>query len=443
MRRKALSAAAVLLAMVLVLSGCGDININIGSDSGSSLPLPSLPGGADEQEESAGLECQTDFIRAELKNGELTVTFLSEDKEKYYLPDGDYYGFAYDTPHPVTGADSKYTDMYIGIMGQDYCPYLFLLREDGQVEYVPIYEQLFVEEGDAQMFSCKGLLDDVSDIVSFEQRNIPFDEDEGSGGYVTVIATDSSGKEYDLSNACYFTENPKEKPPSADEAMALVSELQIVVDRLSGGLSMVCGGETQYIYLGGIGETCTVVELGKGSGSSFAGKYKYAASGTGAVYYYDADMGWTAANTTAELYSGAGYDDLFVMVTDENTTEYMNYLNAGERISTPAVGLDAVSDVMLMCLANNTHFRIELLGAYDEATDTFSNVEVYKEFDADRGDVFYISTDLAEALPPLRIVATSNESFYPMEAVWYALYDGSGENPIQYASGEYIEEAQG
>ena len=75
-------------------------------------------------------------------DGAVTVRALTD----YVTPDGglhyedvkDWYALGDKTDFTVTGCYSNYIKLYMGSVGQDYAPYVFLLTEEGVVEYIDV-----------------------------------------------------------------------------------------------------------------------------------------------------------------------------------------------------------------------------------------------------------------------------------------------------------------
>lgn len=93
----------------------------------------------DPKEQAVPLSASYEFITAGIDAaGTVTVeyheagdTFSGVDYQRIH-------GFAFDTPYTVRGCFGAYTDMFIGNIGSDFGPYLFLLAENGTLEYVDL-----------------------------------------------------------------------------------------------------------------------------------------------------------------------------------------------------------------------------------------------------------------------------------------------------------------
>jgi hypothetical protein len=188
--KKLLRYAICTLLPLCFLASCSS---TVSSSAEQAASQPSASPSADES-----LSYTYSYVKADLLEGKLTVTLLSDEAKKIGLPDGNDNGFSYDTPYTVQNIAGSYTKMYIGTIGQDTAPYLFLLTTDSKVECVPVCLQIFNNTSDSPAFSSIGLLKDISDIVSFKDETIT---EEDGGGYATVMAVDKKGSEHNLSDA--------------------------------------------------------------------------------------------------------------------------------------------------------------------------------------------------------------------------------------------------
>lgn len=108
--------------------------------------------------------------------------------------------------------DQTIADVFYGGYGQNgpYNDTIFILLEDGTVEYMPLIhmfnapattEKAFGEA--ARTIKSYGKLDGVSDVVKFSMAEV----DDGFSGYGTTIAIKSDGSFYDLSTILDETGN--------------------------------------------------------------------------------------------------------------------------------------------------------------------------------------------------------------------------------------------
>ena len=75
-------------------------------------------------------EC--DFIRAELKDNAVTVTFLNQGLAEDFLPLDEV---SFNTPYPVEGLYGEYTDLTVSFLGNGGEAYLFLLDSTGHISF--------------------------------------------------------------------------------------------------------------------------------------------------------------------------------------------------------------------------------------------------------------------------------------------------------------------
>ena len=131
-------------------------------------------------------------------DGEVTVRALTD----YVTPDGglryenvkDWYALGDKTAFTVTGCYSNYIKLYMGSVGQDYAPYVFLLTEEGVVEYIDV----LAGARSGEMVNG-GPLYGVNGIVRFESGTAYDTEYESE--YTTVYGITRSGERTDLMQA--------------------------------------------------------------------------------------------------------------------------------------------------------------------------------------------------------------------------------------------------
>ena len=135
MGKKIYALISVLLIMALLFSGC--INIvheNSSSERPSDSESEDILDVSDSESEDVYLEFEYEYVKAILDGNTLTVTILSGVVTDEYL---NLSGIKYDEPYPVSGLEGKYTDLFIGSMGNSVSPFIFLLTDRGTVECVP------------------------------------------------------------------------------------------------------------------------------------------------------------------------------------------------------------------------------------------------------------------------------------------------------------------
>ncbi len=131
---------------------------------------------------TAPLSAEADGVTAKLEaDGALTVTFAATAQNQQYA---EQYGFACGKAYPISGCLSGYTKLFIGSMGPDYNPYLFLLTDKGTAEFVRLFGGAYFGK-----FVCGGPLYGLTGITDFETAQS------------TVYAVGADGAKHDLSDA--------------------------------------------------------------------------------------------------------------------------------------------------------------------------------------------------------------------------------------------------
>lgn len=131
-------------------------------------------------------------------DGTVTVRALTD----YVTPDGglrykdvkDWYALGDKTAFTVTGCYSDYIKLYMGSVGQDYAPYVFLLTEEGVVEYIDV----LAGARSGEMVNG-GPLYGVNGITRFESGTAY--DTEYQSEYTTVYGITRSGERTDLMQA--------------------------------------------------------------------------------------------------------------------------------------------------------------------------------------------------------------------------------------------------
>lgn len=131
-------------------------------------------------------------------DGEVTVRALTD----YVTPDGavtyqtmkEWYELGEKTEFAVSGCYSDYIKLYMGSVGQDYAPYVFLLTEEGVVEYIDV----LAGARSGEMVNG-GPLYGVNGIVRFESGTAY--DTEYQSEYTTVYGITRSGERTDLMQA--------------------------------------------------------------------------------------------------------------------------------------------------------------------------------------------------------------------------------------------------
>lgn len=132
--------------------------------------------------------------------GEVTVRALTD----YVTPDGavtyqtmkEWYELGDQTEFAVSGCYGNYVKMLMTSVGQDYAPYVFLLTEDGSVEYIDV-----ISGAQCGTMANGGPLYGVNEIVKFE-IGTAYDPD-FEAEYTTVYAVSRNNEKYNLVEAMH------------------------------------------------------------------------------------------------------------------------------------------------------------------------------------------------------------------------------------------------
>ena len=128
---------SVLLITALLLSGCNN-SVRKGGikESSSNTEYQDNSYNSDfETTQATDLEYEYEYVKAVLKDNVLTVTILSSDAAYQYF--GTDSGLRYDEPYPVYDLEHNY-NLFIGSVGSDFSPFVFLLTDHGTVDCVPV-----------------------------------------------------------------------------------------------------------------------------------------------------------------------------------------------------------------------------------------------------------------------------------------------------------------
>ena len=104
------------------------------------------------------------------------------------------YGVVYGKDYPVSGCFGRYEKLFVGSIGPDYAPYLFLLTEQHTVEYASL-----LSGADLDALICGGVCYDIGTAEA--PVIVDFASGKDAMGFDTVFAVDKAGKRYDLSSA--------------------------------------------------------------------------------------------------------------------------------------------------------------------------------------------------------------------------------------------------
>lgn len=437
MGKKIYALISVLLIMALLFSGC----INIVHENGSSeRPSDSesenILDVSDSESEDVYLEFEYEYVKAILDGNTLTVTILSGVVTDEYL---NLSGIKYDEPYPVSGLEGKYTDLFIGSMGNSVSPFIFLLTDRGTVECVPVSDILYywvIGERDADpVFASIGELPNLDNVISFYEKTESYEY----GGYVTVYAVTADGDEVDLSFPYYYALYPQEAPPTEEKAIEILKDNDRFTNIeywLRQGMSIVVTGETEYICR----EHCLRVEVGTGSEESFAGEFVFAVGSSGAIYWYDETVDeWIPQNMMANIFSGSeDYMNLFAIICEPDGTELENIYFSGkmEEVVVSDPMLYSETPMLLIPLENSVNVKVEMIDFNFDGE--IESETVIADLTLSRGDVCTIYAKMMYDTSPLIITATWQDGPTEYNAVWWAVGGGEyGETYISYVTGYY------
>ena len=133
-------------------------------------------------------------------DGAVTVRALTD----YVTPDGavtyqtmkEWYELGDQTEFTVSGCYGNYIKMLMTSVGQDYAPYVFLLTEDGNVEYIDV-----ISGAQCGTMANGGPLYGVNEIVKFE-IGTAYDAD-FEAEYTTVYAVSRNNEKFNLVEAMH------------------------------------------------------------------------------------------------------------------------------------------------------------------------------------------------------------------------------------------------
>lgn len=135
-------------------------------------------------------------------DGAVTVRALTD----YVTPDGamtyqtmkEWYELGDKTEFAVSGCYSDYIKMLMTSIGQDYAPYVFLLTENGNVEYIDV-----ISGAQCGTMVNGGPLYGINGIVRFE-TGTAYDAEYGAE-YATVYGVSRDNEKFDLMEAVWNT----------------------------------------------------------------------------------------------------------------------------------------------------------------------------------------------------------------------------------------------
>lgn len=132
--------------------------------------------------------------------GEVTVRALTDyvttDGAVTYQTMKEWYELGDQTEFTVSGCYGDYIKMLMTSVGQDYAPYVFLLTEDGSVEYIDV-----ISGAQCGTMANGGPLHGINEIVKFE-IGTAYDPD-FEAEYTTVYAVSRNNEKFNLVEAIH------------------------------------------------------------------------------------------------------------------------------------------------------------------------------------------------------------------------------------------------
>lgn len=135
--------------------------------------------------------------------GEVTVRaltdYVSTDGAVTYQTMKEWYELGDKTEFAVSGCYGNYVKMLMTSVGQDYAPYVFLLTENGNVEYIDV-----ISGAQCGTMANGGPLYGINEIVKFE-IGTAYDAD-FEAEYTTVYAVSRDNEKYNLVEAMHIAD---------------------------------------------------------------------------------------------------------------------------------------------------------------------------------------------------------------------------------------------
>ena len=414
----------LVLLLLLLFVGCEKSPAEPKTESGAQS--------FDASEDGTTQTEEYEYVKAELKDNVLSITILSEYIDAYPMFEENRDRITFDRPYVISGLNSTYTGFYMDTMGNGYTwPYLMLLTDRGTVEHVDIADQLFssssetAQGGEGIAFYNCGEILQVADIISFRPADISGE----FGCYHTILAADGQNREYDLMIALSLENDQQEMPPSEERAIALIKAQRSEVGGLSENALLLGTGRITYIAE----EYCIVIALN----GMEEDNPRYAVSKSGCIYKCAAgEKTWEPANPRARLFGRTEYEELFAIITDPASPEYLYYVQQAQYIPTPAIGLEGADPVLLVSLKDGLSIEI-CLADYDSDTEHYSVFDSLNEIEASEGSAFEIGVQLSDGIANLNVIGRWNDGFSDYTAVWNAHREEGGCLSTKFITGTF------
>ena len=174
--RTPITLALFLGLLIIASTACTRKSANAQETAGASADTT--------QQIAQSVDRQEDPVRAEIVDGRVRLTDKTNDL-----------GWPERTQF-VEGLTGRCVGLFVGDIGQDTCPFLCMLMDDGGVELLS-YQSLGHEDyGNTLCFTSSGRLPGLKDITRF--REGPVMNEYGFAEYNTIFAIDREGREHEI-----------------------------------------------------------------------------------------------------------------------------------------------------------------------------------------------------------------------------------------------------
>lgn len=219
-KKKGCPIAVVIICLILAIGGVGfgifemltvkniEHQSEIKCADSTEKPKTDDEQKENKEEESKAPHSEQSELFSNIKNEKydriyrkiIGVSYIDETAETYKettynlwcTTDGCSINKDYEEIAKITGLTGQIKDYFYGRFGQAYGQEtLFLIMDDGSVEYLPMHEAFKNNN-----FASRGKLDDLKDIIKIHQ--VSGASKEGGDGGADVLAEDKDGNYYNL-----------------------------------------------------------------------------------------------------------------------------------------------------------------------------------------------------------------------------------------------------
>ena len=167
----------------LLLCACGSKAGNAAGQDSAAVAAPGL-----DYVTKTDYDCGSDEdfgISAEIKGGKVFVSVDADKFVKTYVGQGMDYRLNEST-YEVQNLDTPIVSLHLSDIGQDYNPVLCMLRQDGRVQILDVFDAI----SRRGFFQASWPLPDLKDIVSFKKQS--YEE------HLGIAAISSNGRETEV-----------------------------------------------------------------------------------------------------------------------------------------------------------------------------------------------------------------------------------------------------